>query len=113
VRLVAGAPGRVVANAARCQVGTQGPGEVAGADVVGGDDQRRPAAESLLGVEQRRDQVGTDRRRRAQLGRLAGAERGGEAGKSLVVERDVEQWAQQSGRDARARADRGPGAELI
>ena len=41
VRLVAGAARRVVADPARRQVGAERAGEVAGADVVGGDDQRR------------------------------------------------------------------------
>jgi hypothetical protein len=55
----------------------------------------------LLGIEQGGEQVGPDRPRGAQLTRLAGPDRGREAGESLVVERDVEQWAQQSGGDGR------------
>ena len=61
VRLVAGAARRVVADPARRQVGAERAGEVAGADVVGGDDQRRPPAERLVGVEQRGEQIGPDR----------------------------------------------------
>ena len=44
VRLVAGPARRVVADPARRQVGAERAGEVAGADVVGGDDQRRAPA---------------------------------------------------------------------
>lgn len=43
VRLVAGAARRVITNAARRQVGAKRAGEVARADIVGGDDERRPA----------------------------------------------------------------------
>ena len=41
---VAGAARGVVADPARLQVGAERPGEVAGADVVGGDHERRAAA---------------------------------------------------------------------
>jgi len=110
--LVAGPARGVVADPARGQVGAQRPGEVAGADVVGGDDQRRAVAETLLGVEQRRDQVGPDRGRGAQVDRLAGPDRGREAGESPVAERDVEQWAEQRERrmaDRRTATTRLPG----
>jgi hypothetical protein len=88
---VAGTPRRVVADPARLQVGAERPGEVAGADVVGGDDERRAAAERVVGIEQRGEQVRPDRARRAHVDRLAGPDRGREACDALVVERYVEQ----------------------
>jgi hypothetical protein len=90
VRLIAGPARGVVADAPRRQVGAEGAGEVAGADVVGGDDQRRAIGERLLAVEQRREQIGPDRPGSAQVDRLAGADPGREGGKSLVVERYLE-----------------------
>jgi hypothetical protein len=93
VRLVSGAARRVVADPARRQVGAERARQVAGADVVGGDDQRRAAAEPSLGVEQRGEEVGPDRCRRGQGDRLARPNRGREGGEALVVERYVEQVA--------------------
>jgi hypothetical protein len=78
VRLVAGPAGRVVADPPRCQVGPESAGEVAGADVVGGDDQGRAVGERLVGIEQRREQVGPNRAGSAQVDRLAGANPGRE-----------------------------------
>ena len=91
VGLVPGAARGVVAHAARGKVGTEGAGEVAGADVVGRDHERRAAREPLLGVDQRREQVRADRGRSAHVDRLAGGNGGREGGESLVVERYVEQ----------------------
>jgi hypothetical protein len=91
VRLIARAARRVVADPPRGQVRPELAREVAGADVVGGDDERRPAAEARVGLEQRRQQVGPDRRRSAQLDRLAGARAAREGSESLVLERNVEQ----------------------
>ena len=96
VRLVAGPARRVVADPARGQVGAERAGEVAGADVVGGDHQRRSRGEPLVGVEQRREQIWPDRSRGAQVDRLAGPCPARESGESLVVERDVEQCPEQS-----------------
>jgi hypothetical protein len=89
MRLIPCSARGVVAHTARRQVGAEGTGEVAGADVVGGDDQRRPAAERRLGIEQRGEQIRPDRRRRAQVDRLAGPDLGREGGEALVLERDV------------------------
>jgi hypothetical protein len=79
VRLVAGAARGVVADPARREVGAERAGEVASADIVGGDDQGRPVIQALLRVEQRREQVGPDRAGGAQVDRLAGPNPGREA----------------------------------
>ena len=76
---VAGAPRRVVADAARRQVGAQLARQVARADVVGGHHQHRPPAEPLLGASTAppAGRAGSGRRRarvpRASPGRLAPA----------------------------------------
>ena len=57
VRLVAGPPGRVVADAARRQVGAELAGEVTGAAIVGGDDEQRPPGEAGLRLGQRGEQI--------------------------------------------------------
>ena len=90
MRLVAGAARRVVANPPRGQIGAERPGEVASANVVGGDDQRRPIGERLVGIEQGGQQIRPDRARSAQVDRVAGLDLGRDGGESLVVERDVE-----------------------
>ena len=76
VRLVPGPPRGVVADPSRRQVRAEGAGQVAGADVVGGDHQRRAVGERLIGIEQGGEQVRPDRARRAQVDRLAGSESG-------------------------------------
>ena len=98
VGLVAGAARGVVADPAGRQVGAEGPGEVAGADVVGGDHQRRAARERLVGVEQGSEQIRADRAGCAQVDRLAGPDPGREGCESLVGERYVEQCPEQSRR---------------
>jgi hypothetical protein len=90
VGLIAGPAGGVVAHPARGEVGAERAGEVAGADVVGSDDQRRPAAERVVRVEQRGEQIGPDRPGSAQVDRLAGPDLGREVRKALVLERYVE-----------------------
>jgi hypothetical protein len=93
VRLVSGSPGGVVPDPARRQVRAQRPGEVAGGDVVGSDDQRRPPAEPLGIVQQRRQQVGADRPRRVGLGPIVAFRAGsvGQAPKALVLVGDLKQ----------------------
>ena len=58
VRLVAGAARRVVADAARREVGAELGGEITGAAVIGGDAENRAARQAGLGLGQRREQVG-------------------------------------------------------
>jgi len=90
MRLVAGAARGVVANPSRGQIGAERPRQVTSADVVGGDDQRRPIGERFVGIEQGGQQIRPDRARSAQVGRVAGLDLGRDGGESLVVERDVE-----------------------
>jgi hypothetical protein len=97
VGLVARPARRVVADPPRRQIGADRAGEVAGADVVCGDDQRRASRESLLGIEQRGEQIRTDRAGGAQVDRLARPNPGREVGEPLVFERYVQQRPEQSG----------------
>ena len=96
VGLIAGPARRVVAHPARRQVGAERPGQVARADVVGGDHQRRASGERSARIEQRGEQIGADRGGCAQVDRLAGPDPGREGGDALVVERYVEQRSEQS-----------------
>ncbi len=90
MRLVTGAARRVVANPPRGKIGAERPGQVAGADIVGSDDQRRPIGERVVGIKQGSQQIGPDRARSAQVDRVAGLDLSRDGCESLVVERDVE-----------------------
>ncbi len=112
VGLVPGPPRRVVPDPPRGEVGAERAREVAGADVVGGDDERRPRGETVVGVEQRGEQERPDRGGCAQLDRLAGPKRGREGCDSLVVERYVEQLPEQFSTRSYESANSGPAARV-
>ncbi len=67
---VAGAARGIEADPARRQVGPQIGGEVTGGAIVGADQQRRPAGEAALVLEQGRQQQRPQHRRGANLDRL-------------------------------------------
>ena len=97
VRGVADPPRRIVVDPPRSQVGAEVAGEVAGGDVVGGDDQRRAIGESVGVVEERREQVGANWVRGQDRG--GGMAAGGGAGgrsqraKALIFGGDPKEWA--------------------
>ena len=90
---VAGAPRRVVADGARRQVGAQLAGQVARPDVVGRHHQHRPAAEPLLRLRERRQQVGLDGGRYVHGRRAALADGARQRAEPLVVRGDLQQGA--------------------
>src|SRR3954452_12410238 len=99
VRLVAHAPGGVVANAARGEVGTEVAGEVAGADVVGGNHERWAPRQRIRVVEKRGDQIRAHRRRRRRFDSgLTASKRSAERSVALVVAGDLEKRAKRQGR---------------
>ncbi len=93
VRLVAGPAGGVKADPARRHVGAQIAGEIAGAAIVGGDDEHGPAAEGALILGQRREeqwsQTGGDLRRRP----LVGGDRIRECAKGAVLGDQIDERA--------------------
>ena len=97
VRLVAGSPRGVEADAARREVGAELGREVAGGAVVGGDAEHRPPGQAGIVLRERGEHVGTD------AGGDAGARRGtgrgvghlgGEAAEDVVLGSEIEQRAE-------------------
>ncbi len=94
VRFVAGAARRVVADAARREVGAELGGEVTGAAVIGGDAENRAARQAGLGLGQRREQVGPQPGRDGDLQLVAGSgarDLGGERRERVVAMGELEQ----------------------
>lgn len=102
MRVIPGAPGGVVADPPRREVGAQVSGEVPGGAIVGSDDQRRALSEATIVLQQGRDQ-----QRPQGRGGMNGdgiialtdvSSRGGERIDTLVFEREVDQGAKGQGR---------------
>ena len=110
VGLVAGSARGVQAHPARRQVGAELGGEVAGAGVVGGDAEQRPAGEAGLrlgqGGEQERAQAGRDARLNGPGSRIG--ERAGQLVEAGVAVSELEQRAQRHGSSTPGSRGRGP-----